>query len=72
MREFSTPGTYVVPPHGNLTDDVLRHLEGPEEVVLFRRQPRAEPHAGPDSGPTVPTGSWLDVTARQFRDEVVA
>ena len=76
MREFSTPGTYVVPPHGNLTDDVLRHLERPDEVVLFRRQPRAEPHAephaGPDSGPTVPTGSWLDVTARQFRDDVVA
>ncbi|NGN91533.1 long-chain fatty acid--CoA ligase [Nocardioides sp. KC13] len=57
MREFSTPATYVVPPTGNLTDDVVRNAaEAPDVAVLSR--------PGHDG--------WVDVTAAQFLGEVSA
>ena len=59
MREFSTPETYRVPENGNLTDDVLAHLATAPDTVLFRRR-------GPSHH------DWYDVTAAQFRDQVVA
>ena len=59
MREFSTPTAYRVPENGNLTDDVLAHLTTAPETVLFRRR-----RPGDDD--------WYDVTAAQFRDQVVA
>ncbi|MFE6650089.1 AMP-dependent synthetase/ligase, partial [Nocardioides sp. NPDC057772] len=58
MREFSTPATYVVPPTGNLSDDVVRNAaEAPDVAVLSR--------PGPD-------GSWVDVTAAEFLADVSA
>ncbi|MBB3089424.1 AMP-dependent synthetase/ligase [Nocardioides albus] len=58
MREFSTPATYVVPPTGNLTDDVVRNAaEAPGVAVLSR--PGAD-------------GSWADVTSSEFLAEVSA
>lgn len=57
MREFSTPATYVVPPTGNLSDDVVRNAaEAPDVAILSR--------PGPDG--------WVDVTAAQFLGEVSA
>ncbi|MDR7309947.1 long-chain acyl-CoA synthetase [Nocardioides luteus] len=58
MREFSTPATYVVPPTGNLSDDVVRNAaEAPDTAVLSR--PGAD-------------GGWVDVTAAEFLGEVSA
>ena len=58
MREFSTPATYVVPPTGNLSDDVVRNAaEAPDVAVLSR--------PGPD-------GTWVDVTSAEFLAEVSA
>ena len=55
MREFANPLTIEVPSTGNLTDALVRHAaEAPERVQLSRRE-------GAD---------WVDVTARQFLDEV--
>ena len=49
VREFYTPATYVVPPTGSLSDDVVRNAaEAPDAAVLSR--PGAD-------------GSWDDVTS---------
>ncbi len=56
VREFSTPATYVVPPTGSLSDDVVRNAtEAPDVAVLSR--PGAD-------------GTWADVTASEFLAEV--
>ncbi len=58
MREFSLPALAEIPATANLAGTVFRRAaEQPQAVVL--RRPGAQ-------------GSWTDVTARQFRDEVVA
>ena len=58
MREFSLPALAEIPATANLAGTVFRRAaEQPQAVVL--RRPDAQ-------------GSWTDVTARQFRDEVVA
>ncbi|MER7555401.1 AMP-dependent synthetase/ligase [Nocardioides sp. NPDC126508] len=58
MREFSTPATYVVPPTGSLSDDVVRNAaEAPDVAVLSR--PGAD-------------GTWVDVTSSEFLAEVSA
>ncbi|HEX5302714.1 MAG TPA: AMP-dependent synthetase/ligase [Streptosporangiaceae bacterium] len=58
MREFSLPALAEIPATANLAGTVFRRAaEQPQAVVL--RRPGAQ-------------GSWADVTARQFRDEVVA
>ena len=58
MREFSTPATYVVPPTGSLSDDVVRNAaEAPDVAVLSR--------PGTD-------GTWNDVTSTEFLAEVSA
>ncbi len=55
MREFSTPATYVLPEHGNLTDDIITNAaEQPDDVAFSRRV-----------GTT-----WEDVTAVDFLAEV--
>lgn len=57
MREFTSPTTYVVPPTGSLTDDLLTNAaQAPDGVALSR------PHAD----------GWQDVTAREFLDQVRA
>ena len=58
MREFSLPALAEIPATANLAGTVFRRAaEQPQAVVL--RRPDAQ-------------GSWTDVTATQFRDEVVA
>jgi long-chain acyl-CoA synthetase len=58
VREFSTPATYVVPPTGSLSDDVVRNAaEAPDVAVLSR--PGAD-------------GTWVDVTSSEFLAEVSA
>ncbi len=58
MREFSIPALSEIPATANLADAVFRRaVEQPQAVVMRR--------SGPD-------GSWQDVTAGQFKDEVVA
>lgn len=56
MREFAQPAVYTVPDGANLTDPVWSAADEVPEKVTFRR----------------PAGSgWSDVTAAQFRSEVV-
>ncbi len=58
MREYSIPALVDVPPGASLADVVFtRAARDPHTVVMRRR-----------TGP----GRWEDVTARQFRDEVVS
>ena len=57
MREYSTPPNVVIPDTGSLTDDLLRHAHETPERPLFARR-------------TSPTDSWIEVSARQFLDQV--
>jgi long-chain acyl-CoA synthetase len=60
MREYSTPVVVDVPASARLTDTVFERAErDPGRVVLRRKAGDRE-------------AAWLDVTARQFRDEVAA
>jgi long-chain acyl-CoA synthetase len=57
MREYSSPLNVEIPTTGNLTDDVVKNAaESPESVAFARRR----------------DGSWEDVTASEFLDEVRA
>ncbi|MGH4028934.1 AMP-dependent synthetase/ligase [Actinomycetota bacterium Odt1-20B] len=57
MREFSNPPTALAPPVGGLADAVFDHaLEDPLHIALGRKV----------------DDRWQDVTAGQFRDEVLA
>ncbi|MXG90785.1 AMP-binding protein [Nocardioides flavescens] len=60
MREYSTPATSEVPSSGNLTDDVVANARDHAQTVVFSRP-------DPENG-----GSWRDVTAAEFHDEVRA
>ncbi|WP_073260616.1 AMP-dependent synthetase/ligase [Cryptosporangium aurantiacum] len=56
MREFAQPAVYTVPDGADLTDMVWSAADEVPEKVTFRR----------------PSGSgWADVTAAQFRSEVI-
>ncbi|MFE9834308.1 AMP-dependent synthetase/ligase [Streptomyces sp. NPDC005551] len=58
MREFTNPPTASPPPVGGLADVVFDHaLEDPLRVALGRKDDQ---------------GQWRDVTAAEFRDEVLA
>ena len=59
MREYATPSTAGTPVTDSLTTDVLTQVERGPETALFRRRD--------DS-----SAEWHDVTAVEFRDEVVA
>ncbi|MCQ4083742.1 AMP-dependent synthetase/ligase [Streptomyces sp. RB6PN25] len=57
MREFTVPPLVTAPPVGGLADAVFTNAaEAPDQVVLGRKV----------------DGVWHDVTAAQFRDEVLA
>ncbi|MFF1735572.1 AMP-dependent synthetase/ligase [Streptomyces sp. NPDC058247] len=57
MREFTNPPLASAPPVGGLADAVFDHaLEDPLHVVLGRKDD---------------AGRWFDVTAAEFRDEVL-
>jgi long-chain acyl-CoA synthetase len=58
VREFSIPALSEIPAAANLADAVFRRAAEQPRAVVIRRP-------GPD-------GSWQDVTAGQFKDEVVA
>ncbi|GGS41430.1 AMP-dependent synthetase/ligase [Streptomyces griseoviridis] len=58
MREFTSPPSALPPPVGGLADAVFRNArEDPRCVALGRKDD---------------TGRWRDVTAAEFRDEVLA
>ncbi|MCU1680687.1 MAG: long-chain fatty acid--CoA ligase [Amycolatopsis sp.] len=57
MREYSAPATRPVSDKENLADVVWANAERFSDVVSFRRQV---------------DGSWLDVTAKDFADQVLA
>ncbi|MEV4541093.1 AMP-dependent synthetase/ligase [Micromonospora echinaurantiaca] len=59
MREFSVPPIVTVGDAANLTDPVWDNAEVAPDAVQFVRPERAG-------------GGWVDVTCRQFRDEVTA
>jgi len=58
VREFSLPALAEIPATANLAGTVFRRAAEQPQAVVLRR---------PDA-----SGAWTDVTARQFRDEVVA
>jgi long-chain acyl-CoA synthetase len=58
VREFNLPALAEIPATANLADVVFRRAAEQPQAVVLRR---------PDA-----SGSWRDVTARQFKDEVVA
>lgn len=58
MREFTVPPVVTAPLVGGLADSVFEHaLEDPDRVALGRKDA---------------DGRWADVTAAEFRDEVLA
>jgi long-chain acyl-CoA synthetase len=59
VREYSTPALVDIPASANAADVVFRRAEEEPEAVMLRRKADERP------------GGWLDVTTRQFRDEVV-
>ena len=61
VREFSIPALAEIPAAANLTNVVFRRAEEHPRAVVLRRP-----------GPAGLSGEWTDVTATQFRDEVVA
>jgi long-chain acyl-CoA synthetase len=64
VREFSIPALAEIPATANLAQAVFRRAAEQPQAMIMRRP-------GP-SGPSGPSGSWQDVTASQFKDEVVA
>nr|MDT0662154.1 long-chain fatty acid--CoA ligase [Micromonospora sp. DSM 115978] len=62
MREFSVPPVVTVGDSANLTDPVWDNAETAPDAVQFVRQ-----RPGPDG-----TTERVEVTCRQFRDEVIA
>jgi long-chain acyl-CoA synthetase len=61
VREFSIPALAEIPATANLTTTIFRRADEHPQAVIMRRP-----------GPDGVAGAWTDVTARQFRDEVVA
>jgi long-chain acyl-CoA synthetase len=62
VREFSVPALVEVPATANLAKAVFRRAAEQPQAVMLRR-----PSVPGDLG-----GQWTDVTAEQFRDQVVA
>jgi long-chain acyl-CoA synthetase len=60
VREFSVPALVEVPATANLAKAVFRRAAEQPQAVVLRRP-----------GPAGPSGEWTDVTAAQFRDQVV-
>ncbi|MPZ96292.1 MAG: AMP-binding protein [Propionibacteriales bacterium] len=56
MREYVSPLTVEIPTTGSLTDDVVSAVDEQPQAVLFSRRAKDD---------------WVDVTAEQFRNEVV-
>ena len=69
MREYSTPVVVDVPATARLTDTVFERAEQDPGQVVLRRKASLAPSAARPGGREA---AWLDITARQFRDEVAA
>ena len=65
MREFSMPALAQIPATANLADVVFRRAAEQPQAVILRR-----PSEG--SGASRGSRGWADVTASQFKDEVIA
>ena len=59
MREFSMPALAQIPATANLADVVFRRAAEQPQAVVLRR-------------PSGDSWDWTDVTASQFKDEVIA
>jgi long-chain acyl-CoA synthetase len=62
VREYSMPALAQIPATANLADVVFRRAAEQPQAVVLRRP----------AGPSGVSGAWSDVTASQFKDEVVA
>jgi long-chain acyl-CoA synthetase len=69
MREYSTPVVVDLPASASLTDTVFERAERDPGLVVLRRKASLAPSAARPGGREA---AWLDITARQFRDEVAA
>jgi long-chain acyl-CoA synthetase len=69
VREYSTPVVVDVPASARLTDTVFKRAEQDPGQVVLRRKANLAPSAARPGGREA---AWLDITARQFRDEVAA
>src|SRR5215467_4003663 len=69
VREYSTPVVVDVPAAARLTDAVFERAEQDPGQVVLRRKASLAPAAARPGGRGA---AWLDITARQFRDEVAA
>ena len=69
MREYSTPAVVDVPASARLTDTVFERAEHDPGLVVLRRKASLAPSGARPGGQEA---AWLDITARQFRDEVAA
>ena len=69
MREYSTPVVVDVPASARLTDTVFERAEHDPGLVVLRRKASLAPSRATPGGREA---AWLDITARQFRDEVAA
>jgi long-chain acyl-CoA synthetase len=67
MREYSTPAVVEIPASAGLADVVFDRAGREPGRVIMRRRPRPGEAGGAEAG-----RPWLDVTARQFADEVAA
>ena len=63
MREFSVPALAEIPATANLAKAVFRRAAEQPQAVMLRR---------PGPWPADLGGQWTDVTAEQFRDQVMA
>ena len=71
MREHSIPALEDVPPTACLTD-VVHERAGREPGSVVARRKAGQGWRLSQESAGVPAGTWQDVTARQFRDEVAA
>jgi long-chain acyl-CoA synthetase len=62
VREYSMPALAQIPATANLADVVFRRAAEQPQAVVLRRP----------AGPSGVSGAWSEVTASQFKDEVVA
>ena len=62
MREYSMPALAQIPATANLADVVFRRAAEQPQAVVLRRP----------AGASGVSGAWSDVTASQFKDDVVA
>ena len=69
MREYSTPAAVEILPSDTLTDVVFDRAARSPAVVVMRTKSGTVLAARPASSGN---GSWHDVTARQFADDVTA